>query len=166
MANIPPLRDEPLPEGYRLDDLKDAIVFGPGIPDFENSTDLPHNRVTRETTFELMDVIVFFDWGSTNEVDSSGCNQWAFVVNEREALYVSGRIKSLPLDKVHELNQATVIKRFPTAVANLIAPALLRYRSNKMMFQVVVNHLYFNNLRPVIEQQFFPPDVAYESDAV
>src|ERR1700722_6471636 len=59
----------------------------------------------------------------------------------------------------------SLLRAFPPATAELIAPALLRYRNNKMMFQVVVNHLFFNNLTPVIAQQFFPPDVTYRSDA-
>jgi hypothetical protein len=40
----------------------------------------------------------------------------------------------------------------------------LKYKDNPMMFQVAINHLQCNNMVPIIEDSFFPPDVTYAND--
>lgn len=141
------------------EELNSATIFVPGLPDPDDVSAVSHESLTAETTFSLMDIVIFFDWQSHNEVDSTQCNQWAFVVDDKQALYIRGKVHSLPLTEIHKLDYATVIHRIPEALATLVAPVLLKFRNNPMMFQVVVNHMFCNNYGPIIEQEFFPPDV-------
>jgi hypothetical protein len=164
-----PFPGKPLGDGlYEISDeeLKNWTIFRPGIPHHheDESSTLPSERVTKDTQFALMDIIIFFDWVSLTPVDESGCNQWAFVVNDKEALYIRGKVHSITLSEAYKLDSVTVIHRFPVEVAKFIAPFLLKYRNNLMMFQICVNHLQCNNLAPFIYGGFFPPDTSYESD--
>jgi hypothetical protein len=163
-----PFPGKPVGDGLyeiSLKEIGDWTLFSPGVPHPDDPFEiLPSERVKKATSFALMDVILFFDWASTRPQDENGQNQWAFVVNDDEALYYREKVHSLPLSDVHKLDSPTVVHRFPKEVADLIAPVLVKYRHNPMMFQVVVNHLQCNNLLPVIEGAFFPEDVTYGND--
>jgi hypothetical protein len=166
--DIPTFPGKPLGNGYNevtAEEMKDWVVFRPEIPDPDGDTgELPHERVKKSTTFSLLDIIIFFDWASTSPVDASGCNQWAFVVDENQALYIRGKVRSVPLGDVHKLDNATVIHRIPEALGKLVAPILLKYKNNPMMFQIVINHMQCNNFVPIIFDEFFPPDVRYATN--
>jgi hypothetical protein len=166
--DIPPFPGKPLGGGYyeiSEEEMKDWTIFTPGILDPDGPFDeLPHERVTKSTTFALLDIIIFFDWVSPHPVDERGCNQWAFVVDDQQALYIRGKVHSIPLSDIHKLDNPIVIHRIPEALAKLVAPVLLKYQNNPMMFQVVINHLQCNNLLPILEDSFFPLDVTYADD--
>jgi hypothetical protein len=156
--DIPPFPGKPLGNGYyevTEEEMKDWVLFRPELPDPDGDTgELPHERVKKSTTFSLLDIIIFFDWASTSPVDDSGCNQWAFVVDENQALYIRGKVRSVPLGDVHKLDNATVIHRIPEALGKLLAPILLKYKNNPMMFQIVINHMQCNNFVPIIFDEF------------
>lgn len=164
-----PFPGKPLGGGYyeiSVEEIKDWTIFRRGIPDVSDSSEtLSSERVTKDTRFALMDIILFFDWMSLHPADDqTGWNQWAFVVSENEALYLRGRVHSIPVSEAYKLDSATVVHRFPEAIAKFIAPFLIKYRSHPAMFQICVNHLQCNNLAPFIEGGFFSPDVSYETE--
>jgi hypothetical protein len=166
--DIPLFSGKPLGNGsYEVseEEMKDWTIFRPGTPDFDGPYDeLPHERVTGRTTFALLDIVIFFDWVSPHPTDASGCNQWAFVVDDKQALYIRGKVHSIPLSEIHKLDNPTIIRRIPEGLAMLVAPVLLKYQTTPMTFQVVVNHLQCNNILPIIEDSFFPPNATYADD--
>jgi hypothetical protein len=164
-----PFPGTPLGNGYYLvneEQMKDFTFIRPGIVDLEadDIESAPQEPITPSTKLSPVDVIIFHEKGSQYPVDESGCNQWAFVVDEKEALYVRGRVRSIPLSKVHKLENAIVVHRIPEPLAKFVAPMLLRYRWRPSMFQVAINHLQGNNYAPFIYRDFFPPEPNYESD--
>jgi hypothetical protein len=161
-----PFPGVPIGDGYYIideKDLKDAIIMRPGIPDFDcpDSEIVSSEQITPTTSLKPVDVIIFNDKYSPYPTDESGCNQWAFVVDDKRALYVRRVVRGIKLKDAHKLKNAIVIRRFPEALAPFLAPMLLRYRWRPSMFQVAINHLQMNQFLPFINGSFFPPDVTY-----
>jgi hypothetical protein len=123
--DIPPFPGKPLGGGYyeiSEEDLKDWTLFRPGIQHPDDPFDiLPHEGVTKNTRFALLDIIIFFDWASTHPVDEGGRYQWAFVVDDYHALYIRGKVHSIALSDIHKMDSPTVIHRIPEALAKLVA---------------------------------------------
>ncbi|HUC49518.1 MAG TPA: hypothetical protein VMA30_09040 [Xanthobacteraceae bacterium] len=147
------------------DDLEDALILTAGVPgSFPNQITVPTEKINQSTALGPLDIVIFFEKRSPNPVDETGCNQWAFVVDDKTALYVRGRVRSISIAKIRSLPNATVIRRVPAPLAPYVASMLLKYRWRPSMFQVAVNFLQSNNYRPFLEGSFFPPDVSYASD--
>jgi hypothetical protein len=156
--------------GYYLvsdEELKGATIIRPGIYD-PNDADLdtaPSEPILLSTVLKPVDVIIFYDKHSQYPLDeTSGCNQWAFVVDKTKALYVRGWVRSIKLSDIPKLPNAIVIRRIPEPLAPYVARMLLEYRWRPIMFQVAVNHLQGNNYVPFLKGSFFPTDVAYAND--
>jgi len=160
------LTEENLKE-FTAEDFKDALILRAAAPD--NSPDqitVPSEPINQSTSLNPVDVIIFYEKRSPYPVDEkTGCNQWAFVVDDERALYVRGLVRSIKLSKLYSLKNAIAIRRIPEPLAPYVARLLLKYRWRPSMFQVCVNHLQSNNYRPFIEGIFFPPDVSYSNDA-
>ena len=166
----PPFPGTPVGDGFYIlkpEDFEGATIFTPGIPDYDSGDfeTLPHEAVTQATILKPVDVIIFFDKHSPHPVDEIDCNQWAFVVDHKQALYVRGGwVRSIKLADAHKLPNAIVIKRFGEPLTQYLAPMLLKYRWRPMWFQIAVNHLQVNNLAPFLYGEFFPPDQTYAND--
>jgi len=159
------LTDENIKE-VTEEDLKDALILQAGVPDAgPDQVTVPSERIEKSTELRPVDVILFYERRSQHPVDETGCNQWAFVVDANRALYVRGYVRSINLSEIYLLQNATVVRRIPEALAIHVATLLLKYRWRPSMFQVAVNHLQANNYRPFIEGYFFPSDVSYANDA-
>jgi len=166
----PPFPGVPIGDGYYLvteEELRDATIIRPGIPDFdsEDTETVESEPINSTTILRPVDIIIFRERQSQHPTDASGCNQWAFVVDQKQALYVRGLVRSIKLSNVHKLTNATVIRRIPEPLARFVAPMLLKYRWRPSLFQVAVNHLQGNNYVPFLEGDFYPSDVFYASDA-
>lgn len=165
--------DEPFPgiplgDGlYQMtdEDMKEAILFRPGMPNFDSSDNVtaPSELITVDTVLKPVDVIIFYDDLSRNPVDG-GYNQWAFVVDDQQALFSRLFVHSIKLRDLRKNLNAVVIRRIPEGLAPMIANFLLRHRWRPALFKAAINFLQCTNYMPFIEGQFFPDDVSYDTD--
>lgn len=167
--NKEPFPGIPLGDGRYLlteEELKDFTILRPGLPDYGSPemTTLPVENIMEDTVLAPVDIVLFYDRRSHYPIDESGCNQWAFVVDENKALYLRGLVHELKLKDIPELPNAKVVRRIPDALMPFVAPMLLRYRWRPWMFRVCINFLQGNNYVPFLEGAFFPPEPVYAND--
>jgi hypothetical protein len=156
------------PLGYGVyevseEDLKDAVLFRPGSPNFEEMEVAPHERITEQTVLKPVDVVIFYDRFSSHPL-SGGCNQWAFVVDDKRALFSRAIVHSISLSKLRKKPNAIAIRRIPEDFAAVVAQFLIRYRWRPPLFKAAINHLQCTNYTPFLTGKFFPDDVSYASD--
>jgi hypothetical protein len=164
-----PFPGKPLGNGlYEVDEevLKDALIFRPGIPDYDSKDfeTVPTEPVTAETVLQPVDVVIFYDRWSRHPL-SGGCNQWAFVVDGERALFSRWLVHSMSLKRLRQNSSAIAIRRIPPELAEHVAAFLLRYRWRPALFKAAVNFLQFTNYMPFLTGKFFPDDVTYKDDA-
>jgi hypothetical protein len=164
-----PFPGKPLGGGLYEVDLNalgdDYVLFRPGMVDFDAEPvgSYPNEPITSTTELNPVDIVIFYDKWSLKPL-SEGVNQWAFVVDNKRALFSRAFVHSISLDVLRKKPNATVVRRVPAQLAEPVASLLIHCRWRPALFKAASNFLQLTNYMPFIFGKFFPDDVSYEAD--
>jgi hypothetical protein len=164
-----PFPGKPLGNGlYEVDlnEMDDLHIFQARAPGFrpEDGVRVEPEPIGLDTPLGPLDLILFYDKKSRIPMED-GVNQQGYVVDDEQALYLRGRVRSIKLTELRKQGVALVVRGIHPALAPYVAQTLLRFRRNPIWFGFATNFLMCQNFAPFLTGEFFPPDPTYNDGA-